>query len=193
MIYLSADLHLFHARIIEYCQRPFTDVEHMNRELIARHNAVVRPEDETWQLGDFCFKERFVPEILKQMNGTKYLVCGNHCPPFVSHKHKNHEAAKQRYLSYGFAGVYQEVHNFHGFKLAHLPYFDDERHGQKYTKYCPKDDGITFLLHGHQHRKPETRIRIRERMIDVGVDGNNYYPISLDELKAIRDKGQENK
>jgi len=39
--WFTADLHLGHRNIIEYCNRPFADVDEMNRALIANWNQVV--------------------------------------------------------------------------------------------------------------------------------------------------------
>ena len=35
MIYFTADLHLNHEKIIEFCDRPYKNAEHMNDRLIA--------------------------------------------------------------------------------------------------------------------------------------------------------------
>lgn len=44
--WLTADEHYGHANILRYCERPFTDVDHMARELVERQNAVVGPNDD---------------------------------------------------------------------------------------------------------------------------------------------------
>lgn len=48
----TSDLHLGHANIIRYCDRPFADVREMNDELIRRWNETVSSDDEVWVLGD---------------------------------------------------------------------------------------------------------------------------------------------
>ena len=75
-----ADMHFDHDSIIAYDNRPFDSVEEMNEALIANWNRVVTdPEDLTWILGDFCFRdgERWV-ELLSRLNGRKALILGNH-------------------------------------------------------------------------------------------------------------------
>jgi calcineurin-like phosphoesterase family protein len=42
-------------------------------------------------------------------------------------------------------------------------------------------------LHGHVHLEPNKRIG-PGKMMDVGVDGNNLYPISLAEVITLMDK-----
>jgi len=70
-----------HEKIIEYCNRPFDSVHQMDEEMIARWNAVVKPEDTVYHLGDFAFF-RGGPDVLKditrRLNGRKILVSGNH-------------------------------------------------------------------------------------------------------------------
>ena len=39
--WFTADLHLGHRNIIDYCDRPFTDVDVMNRALVDNWNEVV--------------------------------------------------------------------------------------------------------------------------------------------------------
>ena len=40
-IFFTADTHFNHANIIEYCSRPFKDVNHMNWAMIENWNSVV--------------------------------------------------------------------------------------------------------------------------------------------------------
>lgn len=74
-----ADMHFDHANCIAFDARPFRDVAHMNEEMIRRWNEVVKPEDHTYILGDFCWKkEDRWAEILPRLNGQKTLILGNH-------------------------------------------------------------------------------------------------------------------
>ena len=52
-VFFTADTHFGDDAIRRYENRPFTDIEEMDRELIARWNAVVGPADTVWHLGDF--------------------------------------------------------------------------------------------------------------------------------------------
>ena len=75
-----ADMHFDHDSIIAYDNRPFDSVEEMNEALITNWNRVVTdPDDLTWILGDFCFRdgERW-NELLSRLNGRKALILGNH-------------------------------------------------------------------------------------------------------------------
>lgn len=74
-----ADWHYDHANCIAFDNRPFHNVDEMNAELIRRWNAVVKPGDITYVLGDmfWCNPKHGIP-VLDQLNGTKILVKGNH-------------------------------------------------------------------------------------------------------------------
>ena len=60
--------------------RPFALVQEHDRTLIACWNAVVRPDDIVWLLGDFAY--RATPEhargVFHRLNGRKFLIRGNH-------------------------------------------------------------------------------------------------------------------
>ena len=170
--FFTADEHYYHPNIIRYCGRPFTDAEHMTRELVARHNAVVKPADEVIHVGDFTLDERRLHEVLPQLHGRHRLVYGNHdrCHPC----RKDNKAALGRYLRAGFEEVVESL-VLDGMLVHHMPYVGDDR--EKYHQYRPKDDGLV-LLHGHIHGSWKTR----GRMINVGVDVRGYAPVSLDEI-----------
>lgn len=52
--WFTADLHLGHRNIIDYCGRPFGDAVAMNRALVDGWNNVVAEDDDVWVLGDFA-------------------------------------------------------------------------------------------------------------------------------------------
>ena len=53
--YVISDTHFNHSRILEYCQRPFDNVEEMNEVIINNWNKVINEDDIVYVLGDFCF------------------------------------------------------------------------------------------------------------------------------------------
>ena len=78
-IFFTADTHFNHENIIKYCKRPFKDVEEHNNELIRRWNEKVPKNGIVFHLGDVAFgKPDIVDNILRQLNGTIFLVIGNH-------------------------------------------------------------------------------------------------------------------
>ena len=82
MKYYISDLHLDHANMLKFEpeNRPFLNVREMNETLIQNWNAKVKPKDEVYILGDFCFDNdgQRARDFLKRLNGRKYFVKGNH-------------------------------------------------------------------------------------------------------------------
>lgn len=78
--FFIADQHYGHTNILKYCNRPFSTIEEMDRELILRHNSVVGFFDTVFHLGDFSFyKPEKSRDILNKLNGkTHILIKGNH-------------------------------------------------------------------------------------------------------------------
>ena len=81
--YIS-DLHLGHANVIKFDRRPFKNLEEMHKTLFTNWNNVVSNDDTVYILGDFCqLNEQYWIDYLKNLNGKKVLVSGNHdikCP-----------------------------------------------------------------------------------------------------------------
>jgi calcineurin-like phosphoesterase family protein len=76
--YIS-DSHFGHANIIKFDNRPFDYLEQMHEILIKNWNDKVSNEDTVYILGDFCWQtEQEWIELLKQLNGKKVLILGNH-------------------------------------------------------------------------------------------------------------------
>lgn len=79
MNFYIADTHFSHKSILRLDHRPFADVEQMEQTMLMLWNAAVRKGDTVYILGDFCWNK---PDewirILKQLNGQKVLIEGNH-------------------------------------------------------------------------------------------------------------------
>jgi len=180
-VFMTSDFHFSHARIIEYCARPFVNVDEMNETIIANHNSVVKDADDVWNIGDFSLSEKVVPIFLPRLKGNQHLIFGNHDRKAYGIKDKYIEAQK-RYIEYGFKSVHMQ-HELEGFILNHLPFAGDGDKRKKLEQFRPKDDGNRFLIHGHSHGKLG---RIHGRQIDVGVDCNKFMPVALEELIDIR-------
>ncbi|WP_347253859.1 metallophosphoesterase [Leminorella grimontii] len=169
MIYFTSDTHFCHSNIINLCGRPFESVRHMNDTLIHNWNALVTERDEIYILGDFLFRGtgQDANQILRRLNGKKYLIRGNHDkflddPEFDT---SMFEWVKDYYeLDY----QKQKIVMFHYPILEWQGYFRDAIH-----------------LYGHVHnsgKDPEQRKRLSAlgpRAINVGVDVNRFFPVSI--------------
>lgn len=79
-----SDTHFGHRAILSpgmQAPRPFASIEEHDETLIANWNAVVRPDDTVWHLGDFCYRcgEDYARSVFGRLRGKcRFLVRGNH-------------------------------------------------------------------------------------------------------------------
>ena len=124
--WFTADLHLGHTNIIEYCDRPFSDAATMTDALVANWNAVVAETDTVWVLGDVAMGriEETLGEI-HRFRGRKILVAGNHDRCWHGHG-KRAEGWTERYLDAGFAEIVQGTTTIElagtVVRMGHFPY-----------------------------------------------------------------------
>lgn len=186
-LYLTSDLHIGHANIIDFCDRPYESVPHMNSDLAARWNEVVMPDDTVIVVGDVCMGRLDDSlAIIALLQGHKFLVPGNHDRVFEAQGTRYREQA-DRYLSAGFEEIYEELIELElpdGQRaiVCHFPYWNDDDangHEGRFPEHRPDDEG-GLLVHGHQHGS----WRRNDRMIDVGVDAWGGFPVSADVVAA---------
>jgi calcineurin-like phosphoesterase family protein len=175
MYHFVSDTHWGHARVIEYSKRPFKSVEEMNCQLIANWNKVVAPTDVVWHLGDFAFLpyDR-VKDILRQLNGTKRIVLGNHDKVIWQNK--------ANLLGQKLFASIESYHELHIDKKTMIVLF---HYGQRVWN---KSHRGSIQLYGHSHGS----LPPFGKSVDVGVDSKEiteeYRPVSLDEVLAYMAK-----
>jgi calcineurin-like phosphoesterase family protein len=191
-IFFTSDTHFGHYNIINFCKRPIVEgfqgvpptlsrneAKQLNDELLIRRwNECIKADDEVYHLGDFAFYGKTkAAEIIQRLNGRKYLIRGNH---------DGH--ASQWWLYQGFQWVKDyyvvRVHEqqtiadhlvqYHqNIVLCHFPIlsWENMQHG-------------SWHLHGHCHGALN-HLNEKTTRYDVGVDPNNWYPLTYDEVKGI--------
>ena len=186
--FFTSDTHFGHARILELSQRPFDSVEAMNDAIVERaHAAGITATDELWVLGDLAMGD-FATSMqwAARLPGIKHLVVGNHEKHFDEPKQHRFDRYEQAYIDAGFT-----VHHGHveltidGRQLltSHFPYFGDSQDNDRHVHARPEDRGLP-LLHGHIH---EVR-HIDGRMFNVGVDVNDFTPVTPEQVSAWLDE-----
>jgi calcineurin-like phosphoesterase family protein len=173
----------------------------MNEAIIERSNAIVKPNDNLWVLGDFSLSKGAVRDYLPRLNGRKRLVMGNHDWCFPTHR--GHEKMLYKYLEWGFEAVlmYYEIQwaspvtgKTYNVAMSHLPYAPPPLnwlqrgwkktlgvplHDTRYLEYRPeRNSRVNLLLCGHVHQHWQRM----EGMINVGVDVWDYAPISWGQI-----------
>lgn len=177
-VWFTSDTHFFHTNIIKYCKRPFDSIEEMNKTLIENWNNVVSDNDLVFHLGDFAFGGFHAYETIRpNLKGHIILITGNH-------DIKNVNIQNLVRLSKMFDRV-EEMLTIHIDKrpiiLCHYP-----------IRCYP--DGY-WNLFGHVHSGPNSTSRdvlenkFKLTQYDVGVDNNNFTPISYLQIKNIINNG----
>jgi calcineurin-like phosphoesterase family protein len=187
MIFFTSDHHFYHSRVIQYCNRPFKDVETMNEMMIAKWNEVVMPDDTVYHLGDFSMAFRAVEIYTKRLNGKKILFAGNHDFVHLAHKKsrnkENQDKWIQKYIDCGWSEVHMkgvfEIPGVANVNVNHLPYLDPTQ-DLRHAKFRPNNDGL-WLLCGHVHEKWAQR----GKMINVGVDVRDFKPMPLTKIVEL--------
>lgn len=159
MIYFWSDTHFNHEGIIALCKRGYKTIEEMNKELIRKWNAIVRPEDTIYHLGDFGFshwKGRPLEEIFAELSGHKHLVIGNH-------DEKNAKVLKLPWESMNHMITVRD--NGRRIVACHYPF---ESWKGMYRNYVH--------VHGHCHGQLKRHVA---RRYDMGVDVR-VVPMSFD-------------
>ena len=178
MTYFTSDLHFGHENILRYDKRPFSSIKEHDEELIKRWNAKVKPGDTVYILGDFSWlNARETEELIKRLNGTKFLIKGNH-----------DRWCKDAACKKLFQGIYDYKTITDGDKsvvMSHYPIlFYQNQHRN------------SVLLYGHVHNTREEKLfqdackhiasttDIPMNCYNVGcmLDYMNYYPRTLKEI-----------
>ena len=168
-IFYIADTHFGHANIIRLNNRPFSNVDEMNRVMIENWNSRAHKDDIVYIDGDFAFKSsNHAVDILDKLNGRKVLIKGNHDgrnlkdPAF--RKHFEEICDRKTINDNGRMVV-----------IDHFPLIEW--------------DGFfrgTYLVYGHIHNNTSNFaykcMKELDNALNAGVDINNFMPVTLDEM-----------
>ena len=165
-IFVISDTHFGHANIIEYCKRPFKDIDEMDEVMIDRWNKVVKPGDKIYHLGDVYMGsgERFLKKFAR-LNGKKRLILGNH------------DDLKRKIDGKIYLGdLFEKIYLFRCFKefglmLTHVPVHE--------TNIVRTNEGA-INIHGHIHEKPSPKGPYK----NVSVERIDYTPVNIETLRV---------
>ena len=182
-VWFTSDTHFYHENILRYCNRPFRDISEMNEALVRNWNEAVPPDGVIFHLGDFAFggAEEW-EDILNRLNGQIYLILGNHDMKHI-----------QQGVVSRFTHITQQMTIRVGSRTILLNHYPFLSYGGAYKK--------VWQLFGHVHSGPlsvmgkDTRCTngkdllrlglLLPRQYDVGVDNNDFHPVSFHKVKAI--------
>jgi calcineurin-like phosphoesterase family protein len=186
-LFFTSDTHFNHANILRFCNRPWESIEEHDQALIENWNSVIGPDDTVFHLGDFVFggfpKWK---EIVEQLNGHIYLIRGNHDDKQMTAGIQTlfEDCLYQARILVDGKTVY----------LNHFPFLCFGHGDPKIYK-----DSYSIQLFGHIHSGPNSTSADVSRssilyptQYDVGVDNNNYCPISWKEVNEKIQKQLKN-
>lgn len=158
MYFFTADEHYYHRNIIEYSNRPFENVWEMNSALMDNHNSIVKAGDIVIHAGDFTLsknRKKIQLSIIDHLNGTHIFLKGSHD---------------------------------YWLKRDKPPQIWEKAIDDQYIVVChyamrtwARSHWNSWQLYGHSHGK----LAPVGKQWDIGVDNNDYYPVSFDKIKEI--------
>ncbi len=178
-LFWTSDEHFHHKNIIEFCNRPFGDMQTMDSAMIQNWNRVVPKDGIVFELGDMIMTSSILwtEELLSKLNGTIYKVMGNH-----DYKNRmDREIIRDMFGGRVYDTLEVSVPDSEldsgcaNFFMSHYPHL-----------FWPSG---YFHLHGHVHSGPNSeakdKVPFHPRRYDVGVDAWNYTPVSYRQLMDV--------
>ncbi len=189
-LWFTSDTHYNHANICkattswtgaDNLTRDFSSLDRMNDELVFWINHHVQQDDILIHLGDWSFGgfesiKEFRDRIICQ---NVHLVLGNH-----DHHIQNNRDNIQ--------SLFSSVSQYLDLDVRWWVAGKKKEHARFICMHYPiaswngMNDGVIHT-HGHVHLPAHHRVG-NGKSIDVGVDGNNLEPISMDDVLRIMDK-----
>ena len=212
MKYFISDLHFFHSNIFKYepiRKEKFKDHKNYIQSIIKKWNSKVQKDDEVYILGDLFVgynqikrdlelkvtQDEFAKSILYKLNGTKYLVRGNH-----------DKKTDTWYKKVGIKDIYSYkvldyIYNSEHFRffLFHYPICDDyyKKQGNSWIKEIQEGvikEKVDIVIHGHTHSNVWCQ-NVDNNFIhhfNVSVEQINFEPVSIENIiqehKIIHEK-----
>lgn len=193
--WITSDPHWGHDNVINFCDRPFKDMQDMMKKHRANWNNKVKPEDQVIVVGDvfFYLNKTEAKEYLDSLNGRKILVRGNH------------DRKPREMNAMGFEFVCEEMTllianervtiSHYPFRAPeHVHFYFNLKHkickflgikgtwalDRRFYTRRPVNKG-QFLIHGHTHNK----LRTRGRQIHVGMDAWDQTPVNINTIANL--------
>tara|TARA_R110000868_G_C10973188_1_gene771479 strand:- start:24097 stop:24726 length:630 start_codon:yes stop_codon:yes gene_type:complete len=192
----TSDWHVGHKNILNFCPRPYKNLDEMHRALIKNYNNNTHESTVGFFYGDMGIcSSSVLKDVIDQLQGTKVLILGNHDRGM----HSMYNAGFDVVL-YGMTlKIQDQLMTFSHCPLRGLYREDTSKmknsggnwHGEfsdKHASFVTPNNG-QFHGHGHIH-SPNKGFskRIEGRQIDLGVDANNYRPVQHSALESFIEK-----
>ena len=155
--FFTGDEHYQHNNIIEYCGRPFPNINENDEKIISNNNEIVKKDDVVIHAGDFTLANAEIAnKIISRLNGIHIFLRGSH----------------DRWMNKNFPDIYEKRFNQQIIVVSHYAML-----------VWPRSHYGSWQLFGHSHGK--LNHPLMGKQYDVGVDNNNFYPVSFDQIVEI--------
>lgn len=154
-IFVTADLHIYDEETRLKYRSDIPNLNEVNETIIKNWNTVVEPNDYVYVLGDIHgnpVDKSQLRNVITKLNGTKYLLLGNH-----------DTLVESDYLDIGFYEVIREPYQLDDVIFTHHPINKNFK-------------GIN--IHGHLHSGKRNPIKY----FNVCTHLNDYYPVNLNQI-----------
>ena len=179
-IFITSDLHFGHNKEFLYGPRGFSSIEEHDEAVIQNWNSVVTENDIVYILGDVMMgpNRKECVEKVNRLNGTIYIVCGNH-------------DSEQKILDYTKCNNIQFTYDHNNNLIP--TYSTMIRKGKRafYLSHQPliitgnifHQDYLSrsISLHGHTHSKDRFEY-FEYGCYNVALDAHNNTPVLLDDI-----------
>lgn len=163
MYWFTSDEHYGHRNILKYSKRPFQSIDEHDETIMSNHNSVVGKNDTTIHAGDLTLisnKERVYKKYIKRLKGNHIFLIGSH-DYWLKGTNKKH--------------IWEKKINGNYIVVCHYAMLT-----------WPRSHYGSWQLYGHSHGGLSTKSPvIMGKQHDIGVDNNNYYPVSYDQIVEI--------
>lgn len=167
--WFTADPHFWHTNIIRFCNRPFSSTKEMNETMVENWNNRVDVSDTIYILGDFALNAsaQMMEGLLAKLHGKKIFITGDHDKQIWKCKNSFQYITPLDKIAIDNTQII----------LCH---------------YClrvwAKSHYNSWHCYGHSHGT----LPPIGKSHDVGMDNNNFAPISFDELTLIMNNRPNN-
>lgn len=170
MIWFTADFHLAHTNIIKYCHRPFENTEQMDATILNNLRTSLKPHDVLYFLGDLTFKEEVAIAFFEQFKDVEiHFISGNHDYRTVVKIAQEQCASVSQIKDINIEE--QPITLCHyAMRVWHKSHFN------------------AWQLYGHSHGT----LLPMGKQHDIGVDSNNFLPVSFEQLRNLMEKKENN-
>lgn len=189
-VWFTSDCHFGHKNVLEFTHRPWVNKNQMEKGLVQNWNRVVSDRDLVFVLGDFYYHESRseLQRLIGTLKGKKiYFIPGNHDKPKAWEDIPDRVEILDTISTVHIRGCFWSMPTVSiELVLSHYPLltwahwksyacihlFGHIHSGPYRTEYPLPEDAVDipgkdlFFPQGH-------------KMYDVGVDNNNYTPVSL--------------